>query len=164
VPLSAERARFLRYAGVGVFTTLLDLTLFSVFAVVLGVPALAANVLSTCITVCFSYLANRLVVFRSDAGATKTFLPFVTVTLFSGLIVQSIVIWCVLHGGHAAQPSVSHDLLAPAGKVVAMAVGMAANYLGYRWLFGRHAGPGGVRCHRLPRRLRALCSDTWRCR
>lgn len=140
--LTRERAQFLRYAGVGACTTLLDLTLFTIFAVPVGMPALLANVCSTCITVCFSYLANRILVFRSDAAATRTFVQFVAVTLFSGLLVQSVIIWTVLRVGHAAAPDLRHGVLAPTAKVAAMGVGMVSNYLGYRWLFGRDEGSG----------------------
>ncbi|YAL83368.1 DUF6020 family protein [Dermacoccaceae bacterium W4C1] len=132
-------AQFLRYASVGVGTTALDLVLFSVFALVVGLNPLLANVISTCITVCVSYLINRMFVFRSQAGAARTFVPFVTVTLFSGLVVQSLVIAGVVAAGTA---SIDEVFLKPGAKVVAMAVGMVSNYLGYRWLFGRHAHDG----------------------
>lgn len=140
--LITAHAQFLRYAGVGVITTLLDLTLFSVFALAVGLAPLVANVVSTVITLCVSYLINRWFVFRSDAGAARTFVPFVTVTLFSGLIVQSVVIWAVIHTGHALTPDLSDSWLKPGAKIVAMGVGMVSNYLGYRWLFGRAAGAG----------------------
>ena len=127
---------FLRYVLVGGFNTLLDLGLFTLFAVVVGLPPLVANVISTCITLCVSYLLNRVFVFRTDRSVQHTVVQFVAVTLISGLIVQSAVIWVVLHLGALIAPDLSHDVLAPLAKICAMGVGMISNYLGYRWLFG----------------------------
>jgi hypothetical protein len=61
---------------------------------------------------------------------------FVAVTLISGLVVQSAVIWTVMRLGAFIVPDLSHDVLAPLAKICAMGVGMGSNYLGYRWLFG----------------------------
>jgi putative flippase GtrA len=109
------RGAFLRYLLVGVFNTLLDLGLFSLFAVVVGIHPLVANILSTSITLCVSYLLNRVFVFRTARSVQRTVVQFVAV-----LIV----------------PDLSHDVLAPLAKICAMGVGMGSNYLGYRWLFG----------------------------
>ena len=125
----------LRYLVVGGFNTLLDLSLFSLFAVVAGLQPLVANVASTCITLCISFVLNRRVVFRSSHGAWKTFVPFVTVTLFSGLVVQSAVIWGVIQLGDIVVPGAPASFVAPMAKVCAMGVGMISNFLGYRWLF-----------------------------
>ena len=85
----------LRYVGVGVFNSLLDLGLFTLFSVALGITPLVANVMSTSITLCVSYFLNRHFVFRSNVGYARSAVQFVTVTLFSGLVVQSGVIWLV---------------------------------------------------------------------
>lgn len=127
---------FLRYALVGGFNSLLDLSLFSLFAVLLQLDVLLANVISTTITMCVSYLLNRFWVFRSDAGWASTAAGFVAVTLFSGLVIQSGVIWLVLQAGTTIAPAFPYEFLAPIAKVAAMGVGMVTNYLGYRWLFG----------------------------
>lgn len=47
--------RIFRYLVTGVFTSSLDLVLFSVFSVVVRIPEVLSNVLSTLITVCISY-------------------------------------------------------------------------------------------------------------
>jgi putative flippase GtrA len=126
---------FLRYLLVGGFNTLLDLGLFTLFAVVVGFQPLVANVLSTSITLCVSYLLNRVFVFRTSRSVQRTAVQFVSVTLISGLVVQSAVIWVVMHLGPMIVPGLSHDILAPLAKICAMGVGMGSNYLGYRWLF-----------------------------
>ena len=130
------RGAFLRYLLVGVFNTLLDLGLFTLFAVVVGLDPLVANILSTCITLCVSYLLNRLFVFRTARSVQRTVVQFVAVTLISGLVVQSAVIWTVMHLGALTVPEVPHDVLAPLAKICAMAVGKGSNYLSHRWLFG----------------------------
>ncbi len=125
-----------RYVLVGGFNSLLDLGLFTLFAIPLGLQPLVANVLSTMITLCVSYLINRFWVFRSDASWARSAVSFVVVTLTSGLLIQSGVIWLVLRAGEAMGPSLSYEVVAPVAKVLAMGVGMISNYLGYRWLFG----------------------------
>ena len=131
----ADRTPFLRYALVGVFNTGLDLVLFTLLAVVINVAPLAANVVSTLIVLCVSYLLNRGFVFRTERSIQGTVVPFVAVTLFSGLVVQSAVIWAVLHLGGLLAPGLSEDVLTPFAKTCAIGVGMLSNYLGYRWLF-----------------------------
>jgi putative flippase GtrA len=126
---------FLRYLLVGGFNTLLDVGLFTLFAVVVGLNPLVANVLSTSITLCVSYLLNRVFVFRTERSVQRTVVQFVAVTLISGLIVQSAVIWAVLQLGGLLAPGIPYDLLAPAAKICAIGVGMWCNFVGYRWLF-----------------------------
>lgn len=130
------RGSFLRYLLVGVFNSLLDLGLFTLFAVVVGLHPLIANILSTSITLCVSYLLNRVFVFRTARSVQRTAIQFVAVTLTSGLLVQSAVIWAVLSLGALVVPGLASDILEPVAKACAMGVGMVFNYLGYRWLFG----------------------------
>jgi putative flippase GtrA len=127
---------FLRYLLVGGFNTLLDLGLFTLFAIVVGLDPLIANVLSTSITLCASYLLNRVFVFRTERSIQRTAVQFVGVTLISGLVVQSAVIWVIMGLGALIAPDLPSDGLAPLAKMCAMSVGMGSNYLGYRWLFG----------------------------
>jgi putative flippase GtrA len=134
---------FVRYVLVGGFNTLLDLGLFTVFAVVFKIQPLIANVCSTTITLCISYLLNRVFVFRTQRSVQGTVVQFVAITLFSGLVIQSGVIWLVLHIGAIIAPGLSHDILAPLAKVCAMGVGMISNYLGYRWLFAHRPPRAG---------------------
>lgn len=127
---------FLRYLLVGGFNALLDLGLFTLGAVVIGLHPLVANIVSTSITLCVSYLLNRVFVFRTTRSIQRTVVQFVTVTLISGLLVQSGVIWVVLRLGGLVVPNLPPDVLEPLAKICAMGVGMGSNYLGYRWLFG----------------------------
>lgn len=131
-----------RYTAVGSFNTLLDLGIFSLLSVLAGVNPLIANIVSTCITLCVSFFLNRRVVFKSTQRMASTFLPFVTVTLFSGLVVQSAVIWSVLHLADTFWASAATAVTAPASKICAIAVGMVTNFLGYRWLFRENRSRG----------------------
>lgn len=135
-PGSQTRGSFVRYLFVGGFNTLLDLALFTLFAVVVGLHPLVANITSTSLTLCVSYVLNRAFVFRTTRSVQRTVVQFVTVTLISGLLVQSAVIWIVIRLGGLVVPDLSHDILEPISKICAMGVGMVSNYLGYRWLFG----------------------------
>ena len=126
---------FLRYVLVGGFNTLLDIALFTLLAVPVGLPPLVANVCSTVVTMSVSYLLNRLFVFRSDSGVARTVGQFVAVTLTSAFVVQSIVIESVIRLGEWVVPTLDHGVLTSGAKVCATGVGMITNYLGYRWLF-----------------------------
>ncbi len=130
-----RRGAFLRYVLVGGFNTVLDIALFTILAVPVGLPPLVANVCSTVVTMSVSYLLNRLFVFRSDGGVARTVGQFVAVTLTSAFVVQSLVIESVIHLGEWAIPALDHGILTSGAKVCATAVGMITNYLGYRWLF-----------------------------
>lgn len=132
----------LRYVVVGSFNSILDLALFSLFAVVVGLPPVVANVLSTCITLCVSFFLNHRFVFKSDRTGWKVFIPFVAVTLVSGLLIQSAVIWGVIHLAGIVVPTASSAVVAPVSKVCAMGVGMISNFLGYRLLFHGPSRPG----------------------
>ncbi len=130
------RRQLPRYLLVGAFNSLLDLALFTLLAVSLRVEPLVANICSTAITMCVSYLLNRFWVFGSDASWAASAIRFVGVTLTSALLVQSAVIWLLLWAGGEVVPGLAYEVLVPVAKAAAMGVGMTTNYLGYRWLFG----------------------------
>jgi len=139
--LLSTLARFLRskefwkYVLVGGFNTLLDLGLFSLFSIGFGIMPVVANIMSTCVVMCVSYVLNRRFVFQSDASVARSSVQFVAVTLFSGWVVQSGVIWAVTHLLAWWVSSDRQDLWAVLAKVCAMGVGMVSNYIGYHWLF-----------------------------
>lgn len=130
---TASSAR--RYLVVGVANTLLDLLLFTLMALAVGLPPVVANVVSTAVVMTVSFFVNRSWVFRSESAGLRAYAGFVSVTLFSALVVQSLVILGVIAAAGALAPEVSDDLVAPAAKVVAMGVGMVSNFLGYRYVF-----------------------------
>lgn len=131
-----------RYLIVGVGTSLLDFTLFNVLSVLIGVPAILSNAISTIVTVCVSYFINRAFVFRAERPTWSSFFSFAGLTLFTGLVLQSAIIAGVLALLGAFAPSLGPGLTHPIAKTLSMGLGAACNYLGYRWIFSRTDGGG----------------------
>ncbi|MBV7363882.1 GtrA family protein [Actinomycetaceae bacterium TAE3-ERU4] len=126
---------FWRYLIVGVGTSGLDLSLFTLFSVVFEINEVISNIFSTIITVCVSYLINRSFVFNSQKTGWASFFSFAGVTLITGLIIQSFIIWTLISFASYALPSLSPAIVNPAVKICAMGVGAICNYLGYRFIF-----------------------------
>lgn len=132
---------FARYLVVGVGTSLLDLSLFTLLSVALVVPEVPANVCSTVITLMVSYFINRSFVFRSaDPPSLRGFFSFAGVTLVSGILVQSAIIWGLIRAATIALPAVGPGAVNPGAKVIAMGCGAMCNYLGYRLVFASRQG------------------------
>ena len=123
-----------KYLVTGGAMSALDWGLFTSLSVGLKTPPLLANICSTVLTICVSYFLNQRFVFKASRPTLKSFFSFSGLTLFTGLVLQSIVIYCSLH-----LCSFYYDPLptwsAPVAKILAMAVGATCNYLGYRYLF-----------------------------
>lgn len=132
-----------RYLVVGVANTALDLLLFTLLAVAAGIPPVAANVVSTVVVMTVSFFVNRAWVFRAETSGVRSYLGFVSVTLFSALVLQSLVILGVIAVASEVAPGLSDGVVEPGAKLVAMAVGMVSNFLGYRYVFTGSAGPAG---------------------
>ncbi|QWW20292.1 GtrA family protein [Schaalia sp. 19OD2882] len=124
-----------RYLFVGVGTSLLDLALFTVGAVLVGIHPVPANVISTVITVCVSYFVNQSFVFGAARRSWGDFFSFAGLTLFTGTVLQSGVIWVVIGAADLFLPGLGRQVVSPAAKVLSMGVGALCNYLGYRWVF-----------------------------
>lgn len=124
-----------RYLIVGVLISLLDLVLFTAFSVSFGWHEVLSNVISTLLSVCVSYVINRAFVFRAERPTLRSFFSFAGVTLASGLVLQSLVIWGLVQFAGTVVPFAGDVVVLPAAKIIAMAVGATANYLGYRWVF-----------------------------
>lgn len=135
--------RVMRYLLTGVSTSLLDLALFSLLAVVVAVPEVLANVASTLVTVCISYLINQTFVFNAEKRTWGTFFSFIGHTLFTGLVLQSAVIWALAAGVNVWLPGANQALVLPGIKLIAMLVGAVCNYLEYRLIFTRKSDCGG---------------------
>jgi putative flippase GtrA len=83
----------LRYVLVGAMNTLIDfgllLTLHS-----LGLPTLAANIISTTSAFCFSFFANKKFTFKTTgANVKRELVLFVIVTLIGLWGLQNLIIW-----------------------------------------------------------------------
>lgn len=130
-----------RYLVVGIVNTALDVALFTLLSVAVGLHPVTANVISTVVVMTVSFFLNRRFVFRADHAGASHYVGFVTITLFSAWVVQSLVIVGVLALADAVVPALSDALAEPAAKIVATAVGMVSNFLGYRWVFGQGRAP-----------------------
>lgn len=132
--LAKEKARFIL---VGTFNTGLDIALLFVLVFLCAIRPEFANVISTSVALCVSYLLNKKAVFRDDSGGNSLkFFKFVTVTLFSLWVIQGSVLYIL--------PSLMpHDGLIVIGwvsllfmKAVATLCSMVWNYLMYsRFVF-----------------------------
>lgn len=133
-----EAGSFYRYLVVGVGTSLLDFSLFSLLSVGFDLPVIPSNITSTIITVCVSYWINQHFVFQAKGFSWASFFSFAGLTLFTGMVLQSAIIWAIVHGLPALGLGLSLSLLKPAAKIVAMGTGAVCNYLGYRFIFTRN--------------------------
>lgn len=138
------RGSFPRYLLVGVGMSLLDLALFSVFAVLFGLHEVPANVISTVVTVLVSYQLNRRFVFTDARSGWRAFFAFAGVTLVTGMIIQSAVIWGVVALGSGLAPGVTPEVLLPAAKIIAMGFGALCNYFGYRFILRPGSAQNGA--------------------
>ena len=93
-----EAGSFYRYLLVGVGTSLLDFTLFSLLSVGFDLPVIPSNITSTVITVCVSYWINQHFVFQAKGFSWASFFSFAGLTLFTGMVLQSAIIWVIVHG------------------------------------------------------------------
>lgn len=124
-----------RYLVTGGAMSLLDWGLFTTFSVALSFPAVLANICSTIITIFVSYFLNQRFVFKARKASWCSFFSFSGLTLFTGLVLQSLVILGVLQFLTLFQGYPFSSYAAPGAKIVAMGVGATCNYLGYKYLF-----------------------------
>lgn len=122
-------ATVLRFAGVGVVNTLLDLGLFLLLEDDLGI--VLANVVSTSAGMTFSFVVNGLLTFRAGRLTLRHALLFLSTT--------GAVLWLV-------QPLVIHALVGvvePLVLVKLLSIGFSfvANFVAYRYVVWPATGP-----------------------
>jgi putative flippase GtrA len=87
-----------RFAAVGVFNTLFDLSMLNVLVFLGHLPTLLANLISASISISVSYFLNHNIVFRSHENHTPSrFAKFFAVTGVGILAIQTLVIYLVTH-------------------------------------------------------------------
>lgn len=138
--------KLFRFACVGVFNTLFDLTMLN-FLVFLGhLPIIFANLISASVSMTVSYVLNHRVVFRSkDKQSLTKFVHFFVITGVGILGIQTLVIYGVTHGLAHQQALVAtlldalpaHGLSVKAfelniAKLLAVAVAMTWNFMMYQ--------------------------------
>ncbi len=131
-----QHAGFVKFLAVGSFNTVLDISLYFFFSSIWGLNLILANVLSTGITLCFSFFLNHRFVFRSDRRKRTIAVQFVLITLFNAWVVQSIIITGVVYALGNTAFFLAHiwtlNLLA---KICSVSVSFMLNFLGYRFIF-----------------------------
>lgn len=139
MPKLNSESQKVRFLLVGGSSTVLDFTILFV-AKSLGVPVVIANIISTGISFCFSFLANKNYTFRTHGANLKREISlFVVVTLFGLWVLQSIVIAAVLP---ILEPSVSDaSLRLLIAKLLATIVTTLWNYILYSRLVFVHKKP-----------------------
>ena len=86
---SSQKVRFLLVGGT---STIIDFGLLF-FAASAGTPVLMANIISTGVAFCFSFLANKNYTFKTHGTNLKREISlFVIVTLFGLWVIQTVII------------------------------------------------------------------------
>lgn len=84
----------LRFTFVGALTTLLDLLLFTAFAVQLGLPAVFSNIISYSTAIGISFLLNRAWTFggMNDEGTIPAYAVRFALSNLGGLFLSSLLV------------------------------------------------------------------------
>ena len=122
----------LRFAGVGMVNTLLDVTLFLLLRDQLGI--VGANFVSTCAGMTCSFVLNGLVTFGADRLTLRDAVLFVASTGTLMWVGQPLVI-------HAAVALTGQLLLA---KAAAVGTCLVLNFVAYRFVVWPVRGATGV--------------------
>jgi len=112
-----------RYVLVGCMTTLINYGIFELMWSVMGIDATICNVTSISVSVIFSYVANKLIVFRKRSSSRKELywelLQFISARLFTvALEVGAVEVFAEVLGYNARLV-----------KISAQVVVIIANYL-----------------------------------
>jgi putative flippase GtrA len=140
--------KLVRFAAVGGFNTLLDLTILNILVLIVGLPTVVGNLISASICITISYFLYHRLVFRSkEPHSIKLFVHFFLVTGVGILVLQSLMIALVTHILGHKEIGVNH-LLSFAhvhplktsfinlnvAKLCAVAVGLVWNYCLYHFV------------------------------
>jgi putative flippase GtrA len=127
----------LRYAVVGGSNTALDFGILFILHV-LGLPILAANIISTTTAFCFSFIANKKFTFKTTgSNVKKELILFVTFTLIGLWGLQSIIIWAI--HPFIASFHLGNNIEVLVLKLIASVATLVWNYLLYsRVVFKKH--------------------------
>jgi len=87
---------FITFCLIGVVNTIVDLILF-ISLQANGMSIIVANILSTSVALLLSYVLNKRFTFKHKGSNSRTFVPFVLVTLSGLWILQPIVIYGVIY-------------------------------------------------------------------
>ncbi len=131
--------RVKRFATVGMLGTLLDIGLFTLLRVLLGVPALAANTVSYSAGIVNNYVLHKRWTFadRGNKSTGAQFTQFVAVSLAALLLNNLLVLLLAPVFGRFFGYASYGDL---AAKICATGVGMCWNYVANNfWTFAEES-------------------------
>ena len=123
-----NKAEKLRFGLVGVANTTIDISLLF-FLTFLGLPSLAANIVSTSCAFTFSFFVNRTYTFHSHGNAKRQAILFIVVSLFSLWGIQSAVIWLITT--LLADTTLEQSLVLLIAKLIAVVASLIWNYIMY---------------------------------
>lgn len=125
---------FVRFCGVGVINTVLDVGIFLALRTG-GLGILPANIVSTTAALGLSYVLNKGYTFQTD-GSFRNLASFLTVTLCGLWIIQPLMIHAVRQFLLDEPNTASHNLTA---KMIAVGATFIWNYLWYsRLVFSKN--------------------------
>jgi putative flippase GtrA len=134
-PLYLKHKEFVKFFIVGVANTLLDFLLFGLFANVVGIFPVVANILSTAICMCVSFALNSKFVWKTKRSIRETAPKFFAVTIFTAWVVQGIVIFLITSFFPRFWILENEAILNMIAKICASGAGMIVNFFGYRLIF-----------------------------
>jgi putative flippase GtrA len=134
-----NKAEKLRFGAVGAANTTIDVAVLFLLSA-WGLPAVAANIVSTSLAFSFSFFANKHYTFKAHGSANirREIALFVAVTLIGLWVWQSVVMYVFLS---VVNRPPADGLTLLAAKVLATIVSLTWNYILYsRLVFKGRAG------------------------
>lgn len=132
----------IRFAFVGGTMTLIDLLLYQLLANVLqvsifGAPSSVSAVwIGTPIVILLNFFVSHRFVWKSSTSKRKTIVPFFGLNLFTGVVVQSLIISGVLWVFSTLDwILIDTSITNLFAKCCAVGVGMILNFFGAKFLF-----------------------------
>jgi putative flippase GtrA len=130
----------IRFALVGAINTLVDFIIFLTLAKMIGLPAVAANVISTSCALAVSYLLNKKAVFGdTNSNNRQQVTQFIVVTLSGLWVLQAIVITMMASLLNDIVPQLPSVVVLIMAKAVATVFSLTWNYLWYSRVVFRKA-------------------------
>lgn len=127
--LKSEKIRF---AIVGGINTAVDFIVLLALSVLVGVPVVFANIVSTSCAMTVSFVLNKRAVFgNTDRRNKRQVISFLAVTLSGIWLVQSLVIAVVFKGLMSLSSQYDSAVLLIAAKLFATIISLIWNYVGY---------------------------------
>lgn len=127
--ITKNNSQKVRFIAVGGTNTLIDFGLLFLLKT-LGMPVIAANIISTTTAFCFSFFANKKYTFKTAGGnIKKEIILFTVITLFGLWVLQTVVIKLI--SVPLEQTGLPDNIVLLAAKLLATIVSLVWNYVLY---------------------------------